>query len=356
MSHYEQRLDADLTHIRDQIESVAEDIQAAVRRSVQALETRDVSTAYATILGDLPVNRAIREIDRHCHAFVARHLPSAGHLRFISSVLRLNVALERIGDYAATIGRQTVQLSAMPPAVVIRDIESMAGQSLQMLHDAVQAFLTGDAKLARDTMAVARRLDSTFGRIFGTLVEEDGSQGLLSRPDAFCLLIVFNRLQRVGALAKNIGEEAIFVAKGESKTPKVYRILFLDPTHRCLAKMAELIARKAFGNSGHYQSAGLNPAPRFASDFVSFMNERGFSLPDERPAPLHPALTDFHVIVAINCVDGTLPSIPFHTVLLDWRVGPGSAECPAPDLERASREISLRVRELMETLRGEDAD
>ena len=38
-----------------------------------------------------------------CHSFVARHLPSAGHLRFVSSVLRLNVALERIGDYAVAI-------------------------------------------------------------------------------------------------------------------------------------------------------------------------------------------------------------------------------------------------------------
>ena len=31
------------------------------------------------------------------HAFVAQHLPSAGHLRFVSSALRLHIGLERIG-------------------------------------------------------------------------------------------------------------------------------------------------------------------------------------------------------------------------------------------------------------------
>ena len=55
----------------------------------RALLTLDRDLAYATVLGDKPINREIRELDRLCHAFVARHLPSAGHLRFVSSVLRL---------------------------------------------------------------------------------------------------------------------------------------------------------------------------------------------------------------------------------------------------------------------------
>ena len=70
---------------------------------MHALLTRDRELAAEVILGDLPINREVRAIDALCHAFVARHLPSAGHLRFVSSVLRLNVELERIGDYAVTI-------------------------------------------------------------------------------------------------------------------------------------------------------------------------------------------------------------------------------------------------------------
>ena len=70
------------------------------------------------VLGDLVVNRRVRKLDSKCHAFVARHLPSAGHLRFVSSVLRLSIALERVGDYAVIIARELAQLESPPPQQV----------------------------------------------------------------------------------------------------------------------------------------------------------------------------------------------------------------------------------------------
>ena len=85
--------------------------------------------AAQTILDDYVTNRQTRELDRLCHAFVARHLPSAGHLRYVSSVLRLGIALERIGDYATTVSRTAAQLAEIPPPVVVRDIEMMSEQA-----------------------------------------------------------------------------------------------------------------------------------------------------------------------------------------------------------------------------------
>ena len=60
-------------------------------------EGYDNELAYLTVLGDNPINRNSRKLDSLCHAFIARHLPSAGHLRLMSSIVRVNVALERIG-------------------------------------------------------------------------------------------------------------------------------------------------------------------------------------------------------------------------------------------------------------------
>ncbi|MEC7584220.1 MAG: PhoU domain-containing protein, partial [Planctomycetota bacterium] len=87
-NHYEERLQQDLTQIESLVAQVGVKIEEAITNAVRALLTLDRSMAGSVIVGDYLVNRQTRELDRLCHAFVARHLPSAGHLRYVSSVLR----------------------------------------------------------------------------------------------------------------------------------------------------------------------------------------------------------------------------------------------------------------------------
>ena len=102
MPLYEERLSKDMARIRDEVASLGAAVQKAQEDAVQAALTGNKALANQTILRDHPINRRTREINRLCHAFLAIHLPSAGHLRLISSILRLVNELERIGDYAAT--------------------------------------------------------------------------------------------------------------------------------------------------------------------------------------------------------------------------------------------------------------
>ena len=114
MSHYKARLERDLDRIRGDLAAIADQVQDAVKVAVHVLLGADHDKASACILGDLPINRAVRRLDRACHGFIAVHLPSAGYLRRASSVMRINTALERIGDYAVTICREAVQLPKTP--------------------------------------------------------------------------------------------------------------------------------------------------------------------------------------------------------------------------------------------------
>jgi phosphate transport system protein len=83
MSHLEERLEHDLTEIRDHIAKMGSEVEKALDRAFRALANNDDKLAFKTILSDLPINRHMRQIDRLCHAFIAIHLPSAGHLRLI---------------------------------------------------------------------------------------------------------------------------------------------------------------------------------------------------------------------------------------------------------------------------------
>ena len=93
MALYEKRLQEDLTHIRGQVRTMGDMTEKVLRNAVHALLTRNQKLANETVLADHPINRQMREVDRLCHGFIARHLPSAGHLRLISSIIRLNIAI-----------------------------------------------------------------------------------------------------------------------------------------------------------------------------------------------------------------------------------------------------------------------
>ncbi len=362
MSHYEERLEQDLNTIRSRVREVGKQIETALERAVHALLTHNTALAAEVVLGDLPINREVRAIDALCHAFVARHLPSAGHLRFVSSVLRLNIELERIGDYAVAIAREVQQLSQAPPDTVLRDIDLIADQAKLILHQALQAFDESNADMARATKAMGKQVESTFQNVLSDLLDEGEKR---ERPlmDLFALLVVINRLGRVSDQAKNLCEETIFAVTGETKEPKIYRLLFVDETNDCYSQMAEAFARKVFPESGRYASAGWQPVDALHPGCARFLDRNGLDASDLAPSLFDlptEELADYHVVVNLeHGEEPKLPPIPFHTVLLNWDVGPSPAGLDQQRadalIEEAYKEISTRVRDLMEQLRGEGA-
>ena len=362
MSHYQERLEMDLAKIRAEVADVGHKVGKAVHDAVHALLTHNRELANETALGDHPINRQVRRLDQACHAFVARHLPSAGHLRFISSVLRLNVELERVGDYAVNIARQTTVVKGEISATVARDVELLSSQAGGMLEQALKAFLESNAELARGTKGLADQADATFAKVWRDLLEA-GTNGTHPLRDLFAFLGVFERLSRVSDQAKNICEETIFSATGETKKPKVYDVLFVDEKDDCATQMAVAYARKAFPGSGRYSSAGFAPAAALDPRCAAFLDANGYGVEDLEPALWEETgeeLAAHHVIVSFAGDIAERVEIPFHTIFLEWEVS--SPPEDADDARAAEllagkhREIGQRVRELMETLRGEGAD
>ena len=351
MSFYEERLERDIADIRQRIATVGKWVDDALKEGVHALLTHNVEKAARVVLGDLRINREIRKIDSLCHAFVARHLPSAGHLRFVSSVLRLSLEIERVGDYAVSLGRHTEQLTSRPPDRLARDIELMAEPARRMFNQAVKSFVEGNAELARGTKAMAKPLETSFRKVFADLVEQ-GEKGGEDLRSLFSLLVVFNRLGRVGDQAKNICEETLFAVAGETKRPKVFRILFLDERNDGAGLMAEAYARKAFPECGVYHSAGWKAADTIAAPWRDALVANGLDSSDLKPSALDLTADEaaaYHLVISLGGDPRQhLPEgVPFHTVCLRW---------PLPDTpETALDELRGRLTDLMDTLRGPEA-
>lgn len=353
---YEVRLERDLQEIKDRVSNIASLVATALRQSLRALQHDDRQLAYQTILEDNPINRAVEACDRVCHYFVARHLPAAGHLRLISAVLRTNVVLERIGDYAATVCRETTRLSGSIQPPLSDEIRIIGHESIQMFEQSIQSFLDGSADLARGTMVMEDRIDELFQVAFGHLIGL-GKDADAPVNDVLGTLVILSMLERVSDQAKNICEYTVFVAEGETKKRKPVPVLFLDRSNDVAGQIALAIARKAYPDHGRYATAGVHPADAIAPSSKALLERLGHETADLKPASTDSfdSWDDFKVIVCLDpAAAAEIDPAPFNTVVVTWWKLPSVTPDDEKSLEELYRVLSGYISSLMTTLRGED--
>ncbi len=350
MSIYEARLQADLEAIGRRVDGLGALVVASVEEAVAALVAGDQLRSYRVGLDDLAINRETRAIDALCHEFVARHFPAAGHLRFVSSVLRLDVALERIGDYAVNIARRSVLLHKPPGESSLKIIRAVGTTAVALLQEALSAWSARDAVAARPLIARSRAFTKAHLRRLDDLVEAGDRHDIEA---LFVVRDVLHNLIRVGAQARNVCEETIFTALGETKSPKVYDVLFVGDTNANLTLIAEAYANKAFPHSGNYRSAGWAPSEEIDPELASLAEAAGLDLTHLAPETLSNLgpLDRYHVIVALQPgAREHLGDLPYSTVFLQWQLDETQA---GPALVH---EVCSRVRDLMIALRGPEAN
>jgi phosphate transport system protein len=359
MSHYEERLEKDLTAIREQVADMADLVETGIRNALHALHTGNDKLAAATVLADHPINRAMRQIDESCHKFIALHLPSAGHLRLLSSVIRANIELERIGDYAVTIAREALQQSAPLSGPLSRELERVGNETQLMLSQSIKAFNELNPEMAKGIMILEEQMENDLDIIYSELMANDDRDAV---KNLLAMFAVFTQLKRVADQAKNLCEEAVFAATGNTKAPKVYNILFVDEDNSCQSQIAEAMARKNYPGSGNYASGGRHPVKALDPAIIGFLEQHGMDPAAARPKPLDLTpleLANNHFIISLQGpVKAYFDQVPFHTTPLEWDVGPAPERGDAAGskrLEELYRDTAVQVRDLMEALRGAGA-
>jgi phosphate transport system protein len=319
MSHLEERMETDLNYIRNWLWKIGDDVEEALRNAKKTLILRDSKLAYEVVLGDHPINRDSRQCDRLCHTFIARYLPGAGALREMASTIRVNVILERIGDYAVTICREAVQLDNPMPEKFYSRIDALADDSIDILSGARAAFRQGNAERAIALMDAAKRMEARMDGFYDELFAED------DRMDATTMMVifaVFNIFKRVGDQAKNICDQTVFAIHGVKKLPKTYRILFLDQPGSGMAHLATAIGRKNFPTTAVFSAATPGTRDPVSPELLEFLNETGLpseDLTSERLEALEHDFSNYVVIISLNGpVSNYIRKMPFHSSGLDW--------------------------------------
>jgi phosphate transport system protein len=207
------RFQQSLDDLKERLLVMAGMAEQAIQRAIEAYRTRDISICDLVDHGELAIDRFEREIDQMALDLLAMEQPMAIDLRFILAVIKINADLERVGDAASSISDRVRDLEAFPVLDLPVDIPRMASLAAAMVRKALQAFIEGDAELARSVLALDDDVDRLNDSAYYALSSLMKSQPETT-PQALNAMMIARSLERVADHATNVAEDVIFWVRG----------------------------------------------------------------------------------------------------------------------------------------------
>jgi phosphate transport system protein len=198
-----------MNQLKEAVLAMASHSSAAVSRALRALVERDDALALAVQAEDNAIDQFEIDVDD-----LALHLltkaPLATDLRFITVAMKISQNLERVGDEACSIARRAHDLNAEPQLKPYIDLPRMAQMGLEMLRDALTAFVERKPELARTVIPRDQDVDDLNRQLHREL-----SSYMVERPTTITrclhLMVISKSLERIADHATNIAEEVVYL-------------------------------------------------------------------------------------------------------------------------------------------------
>jgi phosphate transport system protein len=205
MTHYNE----ELSRLKENLLSMASHAETAVTRAMRALAERDDALARQVEDDDNILDQFEIEIDDLPIHLLAK-APLATELRLITVAMKISQNLERVGDEAVTIARRALDLSTEPQLKPYVDLPRMATMSLEMLRDAITAFVNRETERARAVIPRDQDVDDLNRQLHREL-----SSYMVERPATITrclrLMVISKAIERIADHATNVAEEVVYL-------------------------------------------------------------------------------------------------------------------------------------------------
>jgi phosphate transport system protein len=205
MTHFE----SEIQSLKDRLLAMASRAESAVTNSIKALVERDDDLARSVKENDDEIDQVEKEVAELAIRLLAK-APLATQLRLIVSATKIARDLERVGDEATTISRRSIELSQEPQLKPYVDLPRMAQMALEMLRDALDAFVTKDTLKARAVIPRDKDVDALNKQLYREL-----ASFMIEKPTTITrclnLMAISKALERIADHAKNVAEDVVYL-------------------------------------------------------------------------------------------------------------------------------------------------
>ena len=207
--------DSELETFRVHLIKMGEISIKQVQDAITSLVESDAELAKRVIAGDAEVDDLEVEMDEEAICYMNMRSPIASDLRLLIVGMKASHDLERVADEAVGIAKRVKRLAKEIPLKPYIDIPRMASIALEMLRDALDCFLDGDAEKAATVISRDKEVDAINKQLYreltGHMVED---QETISR--GIELMFISRSIERIADHATNIAEEMIYLVKGKN--------------------------------------------------------------------------------------------------------------------------------------------
>jgi phosphate transport system protein len=212
--HIYKAFDMELKELKEKLLHEAGLVERAIQDAIKALLERTSDVARKVIEDDDSINTLEVEIDEFCLKLLALRQPAARDLRFITTAIKINYDLERIGDMAVNICERVLELNQESQLKPYIDLPTMANIVQTMVKESLDAFVKEDVQLAlkvtQDDEKVDNYLDQIFRELLTYMMQDARTISRATR-----LLFISKNLERMADHAVNIAELVIFMVEGK---------------------------------------------------------------------------------------------------------------------------------------------
>jgi phosphate transport system protein len=210
----QRHIDQELADLKMHLLKMGALVEEQVELAIKALVDRDSALASQVIERDKLVNRFDVDIDENCIRLLALQAPAARDLRFVTTAMKISTELERMSDLAENICERVIELNEEPQLKPYIDIPRMAGWTMRMVRECLDAFVRSDAALARKVCADDDFVDDLTNQLFRELLSFMlENPGTITR--AIRLTFIGKYIERIADHATNIAELVIYMVEGK---------------------------------------------------------------------------------------------------------------------------------------------
>lgn len=204
----------ELAELKDDLVEIAESVESAMARAVEAFNKSDVELAEEVIAQDHRIDDAVRELDEQSIAILARQSPVAGDLRQVISTLRISASLERMGDLASHLAQ--LARYRFPEKVAPKGIrptfKEMGALDMEMAGLVVKLLKTPDTKTVEEIRDLDDKIDALHLNVFETVLSEEFGSGTATVVDA---TLASRYLERFADHGVSISKKVLYLLTGE---------------------------------------------------------------------------------------------------------------------------------------------